>query len=546
MATLQLFKSNSNAVDPGYYEDDKIEKSSSGWFSIDDSGVVYGQLSGNGVTYDAYGNPVLGTITGAQFIDEEGDAGWKISGIGINANSTNSLDYAIRDNNAFSDYIVGTLLSSNDTIIGSSGDDNIWYSTGRDVVNGGGGIDTMYFSDYNYNYYTVDNSLIVDLSLNYYQTTQTNNIVLKSSIFNVENISGSSGNDRITGNSLSNRLFGGDGSDMIYGGGGNDYIDSGRYDSGYDNDQAYGQDGNDTIVGSNGNTYIDGGSGVDQVTYRWTNNAVSVDLSANVGKHGSYSTYYGTWQFADTLLNIENVTGSAYNDTIIGNGGNNTICGGAGNDVLNGGAGVDTADFRTGGYNGVNVNLATGKSVGQGTDSILNFENVLGSNYNDVIIGNAGSNRLDGSGGNDTLKGDNGNDLLNGAGGNDVLYGGLGVDSLAGGGDADRFVFDSALNATTNKDIITDFVHGTDKIVLDDDIFTKIGVPGILLASSFRKGASVTTAGDADDRIILNTTTGALYYDANGSAAGAAVQFATLTGTSTKTTITASDFLVVA
>ena len=137
-----------------------------------------------------------------------------------------------------------------------------------------------------------------------------------------------------------------------------------------------------------------------------------------------------------------------------------------------------------------------------------------------------------------------GNETLNGGSGNDNLYGSNGNDSMTGGIGNDRFTFNTS-PGSFNIDIITDFAHGLDKIILDDDIFTKIGAPGALQAGAFRKGAGVTTAGDADDRIILNATTGALYYDANGNAAGAAVNFATLTGSSTKTTITASDLLVV-
>lgn len=62
----------------------------------------------------------------------------------------------------------------------------------------------------------------------------------------------------------------------------------------------------------------------------------------------------------------------------------------------------------------------------------------------------------------------------------------------------------------------------------------------------FRKGAGVTSASTSEQRIVLNTTNGALYYDADGNGAGAAVQFAVLTGTSTVGTVTHTDFIVVA
>lgn len=94
-----------------------------------------------------------------------------------------------------------------------------------------------------------------------------------------------------------------------------------------------------------------------------------------------------------------------------------------------------------------------------------------------------------------------GNETLNGGSGNDNLYGSNGTDSMTGGIGNDRFTFNTS-PGSFNIDIITDFAHGLDKIILDDDIFTKIGAPGALQAGAFRKGAGVTTAGDADDRII--------------------------------------------
>lgn len=112
-----------------------------------------------------------------------------------------------------------------------------------------------------------------------------------------------------------------------------------------------------------------------------------------------------------------------------------------------------------------------------------------------------------------------------------------GRDLLAGFGGADSFRFSTALGPG-NVDAIADFVSGTDRIRLDDAVFAGVGGLGALAAGAFVTG---TAAGDADDRIIYNGATGQLFFDADGSGAGAAVLFATLTG---HPTLVASDFVI--
>jgi Ca2+-binding RTX toxin-like protein len=95
------------------------------------------------------------------------------------------------------------------------------------------------------------------------------------------------------------------------------------------------------------------------------------------------------------------------------------------------------------------------------------------------------------------------------------------------------FIFDTTANATTNKDTITDFVSGTDKLQFSKAVFTGLSSAalGDLTTDAFWSGAGVSTAHDATDRFIYNTTTGALFYDADGNAAGSkAVQVALLGG----------------
>ncbi len=127
-------------------------------------------------------------------------------------------------------------------------------------------------------------------------------------------------------------------------------------------------------------------------------------------------------------------------------------------------------------------------------------------------------------------------------GGNDVLNGGSGNDSLSGGNGKDTFVFDSALNASTNCDSIHNFCAADDTIRLDATIFTSLALCGVLPADYF-SSSSTGIASDSNDFILYNTTTGALCYDADGSGAKAALQFVKLAGVPT---IHADDFMVVA
>ena len=85
-------------------------------------------------------------------------------------------------------------------------------------------------------------------------------------------------------------------------------------------------------------------------------------------------------------------------------------------------------------------------------------------------------------------------------------------------------------NSLTGSDTITDFVVGDDFVRLAMSVMAALGATGALTADEFVSGAGLTTGQDASDRIAYNTTNGSLYYDADGSGAGAAVLLATFTG----------------
>ncbi|MBA9036734.1 choice-of-anchor Q domain-containing protein [Rhizobium leguminosarum] len=146
------------------------------------------------------------------------------------------------------------------------------------------------------------------------------------------------------------------------------------------------------------------------------------------------------------------------NETFKGLGGSDVLKGGAGADVLDGGTGNDTASYA--GSDAVNVDLATKvASGGQATgDKIAGIENLTGSSYNDVLTG--------GNGGGNVLTGGAGADKLDGGAGNDVLIGGAGKDIMTGGIGEDTFILKAPTETGSglNRDGITDFQHGVDKI----------------------------------------------------------------------------------
>ena len=142
-----------------------------------------------------------------------------------------------------------------------------------------------------------------------------------------------------------------------------------------------------------------------------------------------------------------------------------------------------------------------------------------------------GTLNIDGTG--DTLA-----NSITGNSGNNVLDGGRGIDTLTGAGGADRFTFSTVLSTATNRDTITDFTHNIDKIVLDSAIFGAVGPVGTLAATRFALNAPT----DGNDTIIYNSTTGVVFYDADGNGAGAAIQFAKLTGVPG---VTQADFLII-
>ena len=228
------------------------------------------------------------------------------------------------------------------------------------------------------------------------------------------------GDDTVIAPSIGKRVVanGGDGADTITTGSQNDDINGGA-----GNDTLNGNGGNDLLIGGAGADTMDGGAGTDTASYAGSAAAVTVSLTSETGTGGDAQ--------GDTLANIENLIGSAGNDTLTGSSGINSLSGAAGNDtliglagadVLDGGAGNDTASYAGSGA-GVTVSLTSGAGTGgdaQG-DTLTNIENLTGSSNNDTLTGDASANILNGGAGDDILAGLGGGDTLIGGGGNDTV-----------------------------------------------------------------------------------------------------------------------------
>jgi hypothetical protein len=213
----------------------------------------------------------------------------------------------------------------------------------------------------------------------------------------VENVIGSPFNDALTGDAAANELSAGDGDDKLSGGG-----------------------GDDTLKGQ---------GGIDSTSYAAVSGPVTADLRAGtVSGDGS-----------DAISGIENLTGSPAADTITGDDADN---------MLDGGPGHDTVSF-AGAPAGVDADLGFNGSTGDGTDTLIGFEDLTGSAHADKLAGDAAANVLIGGDGNDTLLGGAGNDQLKGEGGADTAgyagatasitadlragtISGQGIDTLAG------------------------------------------------------------------------------------------------------------------
>ena len=275
----------------------------------------------------------------------------------------------------------------------------------------------------------------------------------------VENVTGSSYNDTVYGNALKDNVLSGlGGSDTLDGRGGNNILRGG--------------DGYVTLLSGCGEDYIDGGGDTDTVSYENATAGITVRFDRPNEEEFDYAGRddgSGNFVIKDTIVNVEDIRGSAYADTIYGNGSTNYIEGGGGDDFILAGGGYDFIDGGAGSdkitYNpddypdsatnpnfmdeiqGITVDLNSSDFVmvketatNRLIDLVKSVEQVRATDGNDVIYGNNssaetfwgfdGNDTLYGRGGNDTLYGGEGNDTIRPGSGLDVSYGGTGTDYL--------------------------------------------------------------------------------------------------------------------
>ena len=267
-------------------------------------------------------------------------------------------------------------------------------------------------------------------------------------------------------------LSGGGGNDVLTGGLANDIINGGD-----GNDELNGGAGDDIIIAGTGLDRITGGDGIDTVVLESNaGDTVSVNLSRTWNYSGD------GWNY---IAEVENVTTGGGNDTLIGGddldvanvfdvgagddwvyagGGDDVLIGGEGNDQLRGGDGNDTVVFESGDDLSVNLNTewqAGNRDTSEGTDRLVDIENVTTGGGNDTLVGNAEANILTGGGGDDTL---------------------------TGGDGADVFRFNASEGMTT--DVITDFTIGEDKLELVND--TDDTIADAVIAETGNGGSTVT------------------------------------------------------
>jgi serralysin len=371
------------------------------------------------------------------------------------------------------------LMMGDDTITGTSGDDrsligvdggNDTYNMGlgndfisggigNDIYNGGDGFDTLSFSETNYN---EGMTAIRGINVNMVTGTLIDAWGGTDTLNSIEEILGSRFRDTFLGG-----------------------------------------DANETFSGGRGADVIDGGNGRDWASYRddvWSGGTrgINANLTTGIIVDG-----FGT---RDSVINIERVEGTRYNDRFVGDAGRNMFAGGEGLDYYNGASNVNDVfqgdvinfgrSFAGGPLTGINVDLslATNQIINDGFNNVetaVGIEGIFGTYLNDTIRGNNAKN---------------------------IIAGGDGLDTLTGGGSNDVFEFWGQGDAG-DGDVVTDFVVTQDK--LGFDTFGYNNMTGLIIENDM-------TADTASGTFLFNTTSKILYWDENGSGAGGQYAIVTL------------------
>ena len=213
------------------------------------------------------------------------------------------------------------------------------------------------------------------------------------------------------------------------------------------------------------------------------------------------------------------LTGAAGADVLNGLGGDDLLQGDAGNDVLNGGDGGDTVSYASA-ATGVTVDLAVTapQETGDGQDTLISVEFVLGSSHDDVVSGDNGGNALQGGGGQDWLVSRSGDDVLVGGDGNDSLWGGDGFDTIDGGLGDDVIDggagYDTVSYASAAAGVEIDLRIIEDQLTRGAGVDTLISIENVV-GSAFADmltgdaGVNLFTGGAGDDHFVFYPGSGA-------------------------------------
>lgn len=355
--------------------------------------------------------------------------------------------------------------TGDDTIVGDKGDDTklggegsdriIWNDgDGSDLIEGGAGLDTVevngsveqgdefqvnpggsdiLFERVNLGLFNLDISTVETLEVNsdggddQLTVGDLSATGLDSVVFDAGD-----GNDVLAGAEATTALtaFGGSGDDTLTGGSGNDTFEGGSGNDslagGNGDDQLLGEAGDDTLRGGNGNDVTDGGSGNDTADF----SDIPFEITADLARGAAVYEVAPGVTVRDTLIDIENLTGSALDDSLAGDGTANLLDGGEGDDSLLGRGGRDTL---TGGSGEDTLRGGNGADV------------LVGGANDDVLFGGRGADDLNGGIGNDVMRGRRGADVFRFE--SDLLDGVADVDTIRGFQAQDSFNFDDYLGA---------------------------------------------------------------------------------------------------
>ena len=508
--------------------------------SPDDRTISFSVDDGEGESLAA-----TSTVSITPFNDIFGDE-FAASADTLNGTTSSDRIYGLEDNDVLfgfdgNDQLFGG--DGNDDLHGGEGDDLLDGGAGDDYLEGGAGADRYIGGDGIDEYDTVsfeNETGTLGVVVNLAAGTATDTYGNSETLSGIEDIAGSDNDDTLIGDDGDNFFRGFDGSDSYDGGGGTfdqvsydgetggsgayvnlGVVDGSGFASGTDTygnaesfknievlrgsqygDHFIGDAGDNTFRGMAGNDILDGGGGFDAVRYdrdasRGGTSGVTVNLALGTATDGFGDT--------DTLISIESVRGSQYDDTLIGDGEDNEFVGLGGNDMIDGGEGSDWAGYWPA-ESGILVDMK--RELGQvvhdglgGTDTLVSIEGIVGSTHDDTIVGNWSDNWYDGNDGNDRMIGGAGNEWLNGGDGNDLVDGGLGNDYMIGGAGADTFY----VAPGTGQDEIEDFTFADgDRIDIQAFGYTSVAditdnggsiTPGTDTVIAFGSGEQVTLYG---------------------------------------------------